>query len=92
MAGTGDVAAARRSGADGRRRRLGGNPIDRFVLASLESTASRGGEADRTLIKQVAYDVLTLTDSGGGRILRGGLAADAYEHVVDGYLRSPQHG
>lgn len=71
------------------------NPIDRFVLASLESRGlSPAPEADRrTLIKRVAYDVTGLPPTPEAvASFVADQRPDAYERMVDGYLRSPQHG
>lgn len=70
-------------------------PIDRFVLAKLESRGfNLGPEADReTLIRRVSFDLLGLppTPEAVTRFVADP-APDAYERLVDRLLASPHYG
>jgi Protein of unknown function (DUF1553)/Protein of unknown function (DUF1549) len=71
------------------------NPVDRFVLAGLESVEFRHSpEADRVaLIRRVTFDLTGLPPSPEDvdRFLAD-IRPDAYERVVDRLLESPQYG
>ncbi|MSU66875.1 MAG: DUF1553 domain-containing protein [Opitutus sp.] len=71
------------------------NPIDRFILARLESKGlSPSPEAERrTLIRRVYFDVIGLppTPQEVQRFVAD-QSPDAYEKVVDGLLANPQYG
>jgi hypothetical protein len=71
------------------------NPIDAFILASIEASAlSLAPEADRpTLLRRVTFDLTGLPPTP--RELEDFLAdhsPDAYERVVDRLLASPRYG
>ena len=76
-------------------RRWPRNPIDRFVMAKLDTGGLKPSpEADkRTLIRRVSFDLTGLppTPSEVAAFLRDDSPA-AYEKVVDRLLRSPQYG
>ena len=71
------------------------NPIDRFILADLESVElPHSPEADRVaLIRRVTYDLTGLppTPEAVAAFLADA-RPDAYERLVDGLLQSPQYG
>ncbi|HYI97576.1 MAG TPA: DUF1553 domain-containing protein [Bryobacteraceae bacterium] len=71
------------------------NPIDRFVLAKLETSGLEPAkQADRrTLIRRVALDVTGLPPSPADleRFMKD-LRPGAYERMVDRYLASPHYG
>ncbi len=71
------------------------NPIDRFLLASLEELGwSTAPEADRVaLIRRVTYDLTGLPPTAAevAAFLRDD-RPDAYERLVDRLLASPRHG
>jgi Protein of unknown function (DUF1553)/Protein of unknown function (DUF1549) len=71
------------------------NPIDRFLLAALESVELKHSpEADRVaLIRRVTFDLTGLppTPREVGQFLAD-TRADAYEQVIDRLLASPQYG
>jgi cytochrome c553 len=71
------------------------NPIDRFILAKLETKGLQPSpEADRrTLLKRVTYDLTGMppTIHEVEQFLRD-RRADAYERVVDRLLASPRYG
>jgi hypothetical protein len=71
------------------------NPIDRFVLARLESkglTPAPAADA-RTLIRRVALDLTGLppTPAEIEAYLKD-TSPNAYEHMIDRYLASPHYG
>ena len=71
------------------------NPVDRFILARLESEGlTPSPEAGRrTLIRRAYFDLIGLPPSAE-EVERfvSDRAPDAYEKVVDGLLRSPHYG
>ncbi|MDR3623287.1 MAG: DUF1549 and DUF1553 domain-containing protein [Paludisphaera borealis] len=71
------------------------NPIDRFILADLESAElPHSPEADRvTLIRRATFDLTGLppTPEAVAAFLADA-RPDAYERLVDGLLQSPQYG
>ena len=71
------------------------NPVDRFILARLESEGLKPSpEAGRrTLIRRAYFDLIGLPPSAE-EVERfvSDRAPDAYEKVVDGLLRSPHYG
>jgi hypothetical protein len=71
------------------------NPIDRFVLASLEARGlAPAAPADkRVLIRRLAFDLLGLPPDPAevDAFLADG-SPDAYLHVVERYLKSPHYG
>ncbi|MBC8138251.1 MAG: DUF1553 domain-containing protein [Fibrella sp.] len=71
------------------------NPIDRFVLARLESTGLQPApEADRrTLVRRVSLDLTGLPpEPAEVERFIGDRSSDAYEKMVDRYLASPRWG
>ena len=71
------------------------NPIDRFVLARLESEGLRPSpEADRaTLLRRLSFDVAGLPPTVGEvAAFAADKSADAYEKQVDRLLASPAYG
>ena len=71
------------------------NPIDRFVLARLESEDLRpASETDRaTLLRRVSLDLTGLPPSPADlAAFLNDDAADAYEQAVDRLLASPRYG
>ena len=71
------------------------NPIDRFVLAALESKGlAPSPEAERrTLIRRVYFDVIGLPPSPEDvQRFVADKSPDAYEKVVDRLLANPQYG
>ncbi|WP_165233442.1 DUF1549 and DUF1553 domain-containing protein [Aquisphaera insulae] len=70
-------------------------PVDRFVLAELESAdLAPSAEADRvTLIRRLTYDLTGLPPSPSAVAgFLGDRRPDAYERLVDRLLESPQYG
>jgi hypothetical protein len=71
------------------------NPIDRFILAGLEKEGLRpSAEANRrTLIRRLSLDLRGLppTPKEVDAFLAD-TSSEAYEHLVDRLLASPQHG
>jgi hypothetical protein len=71
------------------------NPIDRFILAKLETAGLQPAPAAdrRTLIRRVALDLTGLPPSPAelDEYLKD-QAPTAYEHMVDRYLASPHYG
>ncbi|MFO0910928.1 MAG: DUF1549 and DUF1553 domain-containing protein [Isosphaeraceae bacterium] len=71
------------------------NPIDRFILASLEEAGLRPApEADRaTLIRRLTFDLTGLppTPEAVDQFVADS-APDAYERLVDRLLADPRHG
>jgi hypothetical protein len=70
-------------------------PIDRFILAALESRGLRpNSPADRrTLIRRVSFDLLGLPPSPEDvAAFVADPAPDAYERLVDRLLASPRYG
>ena len=71
------------------------NPIDRFILAGLESVEYKHADsADRlALLRRVTFDLTGLPASPGEvESFLNDPRADAYERVVDRLLASPQYG
>ncbi|HXB74066.1 MAG TPA: DUF1553 domain-containing protein [Candidatus Acidoferrales bacterium] len=71
------------------------NPIDRFVLARLESQSLEPAPAAdaRTLIRRVALDLTGLPPKPAEiEIFLKDAAPGAYERMVDRYLASPHYG
>jgi hypothetical protein len=71
------------------------NPVDRFVLAGLESIEFRHSlEADRVaLIRRVTFDLIGLPPKPAEvEAFVNDSAPDAFERVVDRLLASPQYG
>jgi len=71
------------------------NPIDYFILASLESRKLKpAAPADqRTLIRRLSYDLLGLPpapEEVAGFV--ADTSPDAYERLVDRFLKSPHYG
>ncbi|MGC8644551.1 MAG: DUF1549 domain-containing protein, partial [Isosphaeraceae bacterium] len=71
------------------------NPIDRFILAELESAElPHAPEADRvSLIRRVTYDLTGLPPTPGEvAAFLADRRPDAYERLVDRLLASPRYG
>lgn len=71
------------------------NPLDRFVLARLESAGLKPApEADRrTLIRRLTFDLIGLPPTPAEvRAFERDKSPDAYEKVVDRLLASPRYG
>ena len=71
------------------------NPIDRFILAGLESVEFRhAAEADRTvLIRRLTFDLTGLPPTPGEvAAFLNDPRPDAYERQVDRLLNSPRYG
>lgn len=70
-------------------------PIDRFVLAGLESQGMRPSPAAdrRVLIRRLYFDMIGLPpEPAAVEAFVADKSADAYEKVVDGLLASPHYG
>lgn len=71
------------------------NPIDRFILARLESKGlAPSPQADkRTLIRRLTFDITGLPPTPGEvDAFLADTSADAYEKLVDSLLASPAYG